>query len=372
MGHLPVRGDADLLIGQLVSVLHPPVDVPQDLGVPGGAQDRPVTLPDDVLFGDGQHPPGGGIHRHDGALAVQGDDPRRDVVQDGLDVALAAFEFGRFLGDAYLARLEVKDHLVEGVDQRPDLVRRGVLDLDVEVPPGDLPGGLDQFFDGHVDALSQMKADPARGKDDEERQEDEGHEVEGLHGVLLGLEQAVPLDVRGDVVHLLGVVLGQELSRGHEHASDRGHAERRPPPDHLPAPHGLDAPERFAELGPLDEVGLQVPVVLEGHVWIDVGEELFVIEEDADLVEPILGQLVADEVPQGGTVLGIDELPGHDGPAQLLSIVVGELFGVEGETVGDALRVVQELVQRRLEPLLDVPADEVAGEKEEEERRDER
>ena len=152
----------------------------------------------------------------------------------------------------------------------------------------------------------------------------------------------------------------------------RGDGEGHAPADHLAAPHGLDAPELLAELGPLDDVGLQVPVVLEGHVRVDVGEQLLVVEEDADLVEPVFRQLVPDEVAEGRPVLGVDEPSGDDRPAELLGVVIGELLRAEGEPLGDALRVVEQLVERRLEPLLDVPADEVAGEDEQEEGRDER
>ena len=101
-------------------------------------------------------------------LRVQGDDPGRDVVEDRLDVALPALELGGLLGDARLARLEVEDHLVERVDERPDLVGRRVLDLDVQVPPGDLPGGLGELLDGHGDAPGQVEADPARREDDQD------------------------------------------------------------------------------------------------------------------------------------------------------------------------------------------------------------
>ena len=216
-----------------------------------------------------------------------------------------------------------------------------------------------------------MKADPAGGEDDEDRDEDEGHDVEGLHRVLLGLEEAVPLDVGGDIGDLLGVVLGKKLARGHQAVAGAGDAEGNAPADHLSAPHRLDAPEVLPELGPLHDVRLEVPVVLQGQGRVDVGEQLLLVQEDPDFVELVFRELGPDEVAQGRPVLGADEPAGDDGPAQLLGVMVGQILGVAGEAVGHALRVVQEPVERGLEPLLDVPADEVAGEKEQEEGRNE-
>ena len=155
-------------------------------------------------------------------------------VEDGLDVLLPVLELRGLLGDVELAVLEVGDHLVEGVDERSQLVRRRVLHADVQVAPRHVPGGLGEFLDGDGDPLGEMESAPAGGEDDEQGDEHQDENVKGLDRDLLGGEKPVSLDVGVDRADPLGVALGEKPARGHQDVADAAEVEPDAAPDHLP------------------------------------------------------------------------------------------------------------------------------------------
>ncbi|MBA7659069.1 hypothetical protein ES703_67033 [subsurface metagenome] len=61
-----------------------------------------------------------------------------------------------------------------------------------------------------------------------------------------------------------------------------------------------------------------------------------------------------------------------DGVSQLASVMEGDVFAVCSESIRQAFCIIHYLVHRRFEPLFDVPVDQVAGKKEQEESGDER
>src|SRR4030042_531705 len=161
-----------------------------------------------------------------------------------------------------------------------------------------------------------MEPPPAGREDDEQGDEHQDKDVERLDGDLLGGEELVSLDVGVDRADPVRVALGKEAARGNQDMADPGKVEPNAAPDHLSRPHGLDAAEAIALTRFLDQAGLDRLVVLKRQAGVEIGEQLLVIQVDA---------------------------------------------------VGDTLCVLDNLDERRPEPEFDVTADQVAGEKEQEE-----
>ena len=121
------------------------------------------------------------------------------------------------------------------------------------------------------------------------------HEIERLDQVFLQRPGFISLDEGGQGVDLLGVVLGQKFARRHQDVADLRDVDRDAAPDEFARSHGPDVAEEFAEVGPLDRVGLEILVVLEGKVGIEVCEQLFLPEKNADFVEAVFGEFGPDE-----------------------------------------------------------------------------
>lgn len=66
-------------------------------------------------------------------------------------------------------------------------------------------------------------------------------------------------------------------------------------------------------------------------------------------------------------MLQVDEILFLDGRTHLLGIMQGDVFIVEVKTVREAFGIVKDRIDRRSEPLFDVPADQVTGKEEEQE-----
>ena len=103
----------------------------------------------------------------DRSFPIQRNDPGADVPEHDLhvtpsllqlDVALA--EFGVRLFHLDPAALEVLGHLVEGIDQGPELVLRGLADLEIQVAPDDLLGSFGQLLDRVGNPFGESKAKP--------------------------------------------------------------------------------------------------------------------------------------------------------------------------------------------------------------------
>ena len=121
-----------------------------------------------------------------------------------------------------------------------------------------------------------------------------------------------------------------------------------------------------------DHVGFEILVVLKRKIWIQVREELFVIFIDPDLVQFVFRQFIPDKGHQRKASIQIDEILFLNGTHQLLSIVESDFFTVQVESIGKTLCVIHNLINGRLEPPLNVSADDVACEKEQQHRGDER
>ncbi len=110
----------------------------------------------DLVRLDAEHPLGGPVDRGDDPVSVYGDDARRDVAQDRFHIFPPLFQIQVRLFQPLIALFEVPRHLIEGIDEDPDLVVRNDVDLMIQIPLGDLPGRLGQILDRNGDPLGKI------------------------------------------------------------------------------------------------------------------------------------------------------------------------------------------------------------------------
>jgi len=216
-----------------------------------------------------------------------------------------------------------------------------------------------------------MKAYPTSSKNNQESDKNEGEEIEGFHRIFLDLELAVSLDIGGDIGDSLGIVMRKEFSCSHQHISYVRDIEGDTAVYHLSCAHGFNASQIFAELGPLDNIFFEAPVILEGEIGVEIGKEFFVFHKDNNFIQFVFGQFLPDKFPQEKPIFRKGKSISFDGVAQLLGIVKGDFFGIGIEAIGHTFRVIQYSVQGGSEPVFDIPADQIRGKEEKEKGRDE-
>ena len=125
-------------------------------------------------------------------------------------------------------------------------------------------------------------------------------------------------------------------------------------------------------MGSFDDIGFEILIILEGQIYTQVGEQLFVILVDSDLVQLVLCEFVPDKSHQGKTSFQVDQILLLYSGDELLGVVKGDLFTVEVKTFGQTARIIHDLVDGCLEPAFDVSPDDIAGKEEQQKSGDER
>ena len=101
-----------------------------------------------------------------------------------------------------LADLQVLGHSVEGIDQRPDLIRGIGYDPDVQITLRDRLGGIRQHLNRHRNPAGHIEPEPCGAEQDQDR--DHSHEQVGsrLNRIFHGLDLPILGVLLGDPLHL--------------------------------------------------------------------------------------------------------------------------------------------------------------------------
>ena len=102
-----------------------------------------------------QHLFGGGIDRGYDFLLIDGDDSGCHIFQDDLHILFPLFQLET-------AHLEISGHLIEGLDEHPNLIGRLHGDSKIEISGGNSVRRLCQLLNGNRDVLGQVEAEPGR------------------------------------------------------------------------------------------------------------------------------------------------------------------------------------------------------------------
>ncbi|OPZ59304.1 MAG: hypothetical protein BWY87_01074 [Deltaproteobacteria bacterium ADurb.Bin510] len=124
-----------------------------------------VGLTEHLFDLDGQHLLGRRVDHRDAVVTVDRDDAGRDVVEHGLDVAVAVGQLvvGRLQALARVA--QVADHGVEGLAELAEFVAGADLDFEAQVALRDALGAGQQALDRRGQALGDLERKPDRDED---------------------------------------------------------------------------------------------------------------------------------------------------------------------------------------------------------------
>src|SRR5581483_6029214 len=287
------------------------------------------------------------------------DDARRDVREDRLEIAAARLELGA-------ARLQVGGHPVEGVDERPDLVRALAFDPVVEVALRDGARPLGEALDRDGDAAGEIEAEPGRGEEDDDRHDGERDRVVRLDRAALYLQPEVL--VESALALLPSLDDAPRDVRVDDDGADRasldldGHRGA----DHVRLADGVDERRLLAARRAVEELALRVDAEPTDVVGTPRAADRLAVDEDLDHIELVLETSLVDEFPER-VALRV-ELVAGDAGGQLAREAERRAREVLVVRVRDLERTLERVLDLAVEPPLDRVADEDERHEEEERR----
>src|SRR5208282_5413897 len=304
-----------------------------------------------------EQPLGARIDRGDDAVMVQPNDARRHVAQQGLGVLAPALEFGG--GSA-----QIGSHLVEGIDQLPDLVVAYGGDAEIEIAAGDRLRPACERLDRAGDSARKKYSEPTRQRYHHQPDQHQRQQVAVHDGLAKNSQLEVVLGYPRNVGCARRQALRQIVVDQHRAKHVVGFARdvnRRRAADYVGAAEPVGASERLPLERLRDNRGIGRRADAGGGLWTDVDEQQFAIGgEHLDGAEVIFLLALGDERFELVALIRREQAIRRDLSRQH----AGEMRRVVGrvQVVGlrDLERVIKNLLVLGIEPAVDVGVQEHA------------
>src|SRR5208282_2288523 len=316
-----------------------------------------------------EQPLGAWIDCGDDAFMVQPDHARRHVAQQSLRVLAPALEFGG--GSA-----QIGGHLVEGIDQMPDLVVAYRGDAEIEIAAGDRLRPARQQLDRAGDAARKKNSEPARQRYHHQPDQRQRQQVAVHDGLAKNSQLEVVFGYSRNVGRARRQALRQIVIDQHRAEHVVGFARdvnRRRAADHVGAAEPVGASERLSLQRLRDNRGIGRCADAGRSLWTDVDQQQFAIGgEHLDSAEVVFLLALGDERLEFVALLRSQQALSRD----LFRQHAGEMRRVVGrvQIVGlrDLQRVIENLFVLGIEPAVDVGVQEHARHVKQERARNQR